>query len=471
MPQNVTLSKFLADGNTQGTVLGTGAGQSPAGLDSAGNPEKVGLYGTTAAVAQRSGAPQAAVTRGQQAGVIATYGSTQSPAAVNTITTSEKLLTVQSGTGGAMLLAAGDLLHVNKPTSQAGLGVGNARVSSANTVGLTFNNPSAGNITPTASEVYTIVALRGLGNLSTTLSPASVAANATVEQQFTVTGLMAGQLVQVSKPTSQAGLDIAGCRVVSNNLLGITFMNVSAAPVVPTAAETYTILMLAGLDATNNEVAYGFNVGVVGAIGAGVVASAGSTALTGLLATDMVTGIADPTAQAAAANAAFPVKGIPTADTLSLFFAGVGTGATPTASEVYGIKTYRINPLAPLLLYSPALAPVSVAANTTAEQTFNVTGLVAGSAVWLNKPSAQGGLGIVGVRVSAANTLAVTYSNTTSVAIVPTAETYVVGNFQVKNPGAGNVAYQTAASWVNSMANLANEVRTSLVGLGAIVGA
>ena len=79
-------------------------------------------------------------------------------------------------------------------------------------------------------------------------------------------------------------------------------------------------------------------------------------------------------------------------------------------------------------LYSAALTPASVAANTTAEQTFTVTGLTnADKVLFVNKPSAQAGLGIVGMRVSAANTLAITYVNATAAAIVPTAETYLIG--------------------------------------------
>jgi hypothetical protein len=69
-----------------------------------------------------------------------------------------------------------------------------------------------------------------------------------------------------------------------------------------------------------------------------------------------------PTVQAAATNAAIPYSAIATADTLTLSFFGVGTGYTPTASEVYGIRTARIAPAAPLLLFTQSLAPVSVAA-------------------------------------------------------------------------------------------------------------
>lgn len=76
---------------------------------------------------------------------------------------------------------------------------------------------------------------------------------------------------------------------------------------------------------------------------------------------------------------------------------------------------------------SVALSPAQVAANTTAEQTFTVPGLKVGDFVDINKPSAQAGLGIAAVRVSAANTLAVSFSNNTASPITPTAaETYLV---------------------------------------------
>jgi hypothetical protein len=185
----------------------------------------------------------------------------------------------------------------------------------------------------------------------------------------------------------------------------------------------------------------------------------------------MIAGIFKPTPQAAATNAAAVYEAIPTANTLTLYFTGIGTGATPTASEVYGIHTKRLNPVAPLLNYSQTLTPVSVAAATTAEQTFTVTGLVAGTPVWVNKPSLTSGLGIAGVRVSAANTLAINYINTTSAAIVPPAETYVIGNFQVPSPGAGNVVYQAASPCLSQLATLGNALRAAGVSLGLIAGA
>lgn len=88
-------------------------------------------------------------------------------------------------------------------------------------------------------------------------------------------------------------------------------------------------------------------------------------------------------------------------------------------------------------MFQVALTPTAVTANTTAEQTFAATGIglsvggfpsiAIGDFVWVNKPTAQAGLGIVGARVSANDTLAITFSNNTGSSITPTAaELYLV---------------------------------------------
>lgn len=77
-------------------------------------------------------------------------------------------------------------------------------------------------------------------------------------------------------------------------------------------------------------------------------------------------------------------------------------------------------------VYSQSLDVASVAANTTVEQTFTVTGLATTDTVFVNKPTATAGLGIVNARVSAANTLAITFVNATAGAIDPAAETYAI---------------------------------------------
>lgn len=93
-------------------------------------------------------------------------------------------------------------------------------------------------------------------------------------------------------------------------------------------------------------------------------------------------------------------------------------------------------------LVQATISPALVAANTTAEQTFTVKGLVVGDFVQVMKPTAQAGLGIVGVRVSAANTLAINFLNATAVGITPTAaEVYVVSIVRRENSGSLPTAF------------------------------
>lgn len=76
-----------------------------------------------------------------------------------------------------------------------------------------------------------------------------------------------------------------------------------------------------------------------------------------------------------------------------------------------------------LWMMMATLSPAQVAANTTAEQTFTVPGVRLSSDVItaISKPTAQAGLGIVGWRVSADDTIGITFSNNTASPITPTA--------------------------------------------------
>jgi hypothetical protein len=96
-------------------------------------------------------------------------------------------------------------------------------------------------------------------------------------------------------------------------------------------------------------------------------------------------------------------------------------------------------------IFNIALSPVSVAANTVAEQTFAATGigLLTTDQVSVSKPTTQAGLGIVNVRVSAIDTLAIAFINATASPIVPTAsEVYTVEVNRVQpnwtKPATGN---------------------------------
>lgn len=76
--------------------------------------------------------------------------------------------------------------------------------------------------------------------------------------------------------------------------------------------------------------------------------------------------------------------------------------------------------------YSKALDPTNVGANTTSEQTFTVKGLSTTDIVFANKPTHQAGLALTGCRVSAKDTIALTFMNTTAAGIDPASETYTI---------------------------------------------
>lgn len=84
-------------------------------------------------------------------------------------------------------------------------------------------------------------------------------------------------------------------------------------------------------------------------------------------------------------------------------------------------------PITALFIIRQVLTPAAVGANTTMEQTFTVPGLQVGDSLDINKASHQVGLAIGNVRVSAANTLAIQYINTTAGSITPTSEQYIIG--------------------------------------------
>lgn len=433
----------LANGSTTGVVVNPAA-------DSAGNPALLAFFGA-APVAQPAGLSS---TGG--IGTLNTYTPTLSPSAVAANTTAEQTFTVNG------LVGTTSLVLVNKPTAQAGLGIAGARVSAANTLAITFSNDTSGSITPTASEVYEVTELASGNSLvfSVPLSPAAVPANTSVEQQFTVPlgDVQVGSVLAINKPTAQAGLGVSTVRVILPNLIAVTFFNNTASPITPTAAESYLFANMVGLGAANGTMIFSINVGTLAAVAANTTAEQ-IVAVTGILANDVVAGVSKPTEQAGIGIVGYRVS---SAGHVAISFVNAtASPVTPTGSEIYLVTINRTTPPVPSTAYAPALTPASVAANTTAEQTFTVAGLVSATPVLVSKPSVQSGLAIVGVRVSATNTLAITYQNNTAAAMVPSAETYGVVNFE-----AGGGAELSVA--VSNKSSVSNALLAALISLGLV---
>lgn len=85
--------------------------------------------------------------------------------------------------------------------------------------------------------------VRGLFLMTATINPASVAANTTAEQTFTVRGLRASDvLIMVQKPTLSAGLGLVNWRISANNTIAITFSNNTGSGI-DAGSEAYKLLV------------------------------------------------------------------------------------------------------------------------------------------------------------------------------------------------------------------------------------
>lgn len=469
----------ISDQDSQGMLLGDSATDLIAfyGGTPAGQPSSVSL---PSGGSQASGFLNSLVS----GGIMVKYQLAPQVNSFNATTTTEQTTTVSSGSAGASSgVQTSSVVFVNKPTVQNGLGIAGYRVSAPGTLSINYINTSTGGaITPT-QEVYDVIEIKsGLLTTTAVLSPAAVPLNSSQEQIFNISGnvCLPGTIGIVNKPTAQTGLGYSGiCRVVGINQVGITFFAVSSGAVTsgvtPTAAETYQFAFLPQLNAYNPTLVY--------TIPAGQAAGAASTnveqtsAVTGILGTDTVSGISKPAVQAstAVANGRVMSSGV-----IGIQYTNITAAQTPTSSETYRTTIQRQSPLNPMMMYSVPFTPAAVAATTAAEQTTAVTGIVASSSIALMKPSVTPGLVITNVRQVASSgtpgTIAITYHNLTTTSITPPAETYTVGNVQLQGPGAGVVTTaglsveQTYYPAQQQSMVMAQALRAALVNLNMIAG-
>jgi hypothetical protein len=154
----------------------------------------------------------------------------------------------------------------------------------------------------------------------------------------------------------------------------------------------------------------------------------------------------------------------------------MGVIAVTSTAETYTATISRQVAKAPFVVGAQLLTPVSVAAGTTAEQTFTLSNpylvafvsgavsLVAGGSAFVSKPSFTAGINVVGARISAINTLAVTFQNNTAAAITPMPEVYTIASVSLLGAGSGNAVVSGLAGNTST----ANQVYNALTALGAI---
>lgn len=449
-----------------------GGGGGPAYMGVSGGA--VGFYQDPfgqGAVVQRSNAQQAVSAQNSPGSVAISLQSvsTITPTAMPAISVSSVPVTAI-----AVQFLTTDAFVLSRPSGQA-IGVVNVRAQStpANVLLVDYANVSQATITPTANDILQIGVLRGVAQ-AVSLTPASVAASTCAEQQFNVTGVAVGMITNVQKPSTTLNIGVAGSRVISNNLLGVTFLNTSTAAITP-PAESYLVTALNGLAAQNNLAVYGVNVGLVSAITSTTTSAFGVTenafTVSGVGAQDVVAG--NPQKPTSQGNVLVAAARITTANVIAISLGTSNvTGVTPTASEIYATTVYKSQPPAIMSVGSVSLAPIAVGPGQATEQAFTVTPLAAFSPVLVNRPSATSGLGIGNVRVSAAGVLAITFLNPTTASITPPTETYLVGQM-VPAPNQGAYVQMSVLPGDNAQNNLANELRNALApvtGVGLIAG-
>ena len=443
--------KQLGDQNSQGQNMG------------ASSTDPIVFYATSGAIPQPTvGGANAFVGAGVfDTGLLTKYQALLATSSVGATTTAE----ITSSCKG---LLATDVIAVNKPAAQAGLGIVGYRVTAADALGVAYSNISSGAITPTSTDTYDIIGVSA--NLTTTaaLTPAAVAASVSGnEQVFSVPGATMGSFPIVNKPTVQTGIGVSNVRVVAPGQVAITYVNnvPNATTSVTPTAETYSFAFLPTLAPASQALLYKVAVATT-APGASTLADQTST-ITGLLATDAIAGVSKPSYQANIGIVGYRVSA---ANQIGITYWNASSAVTTTL-EAYSISVIRQIAKAPFVVTTASLTPASVAATTTAEQTFTVNSLNVSTSVLVSKPSFTPGIHVVGCRVSAASTLAITYQNNNTTAVVPPAETYTIAAIPLQGPGAVATTGATTNSisvGVLAMSSAVKDLRTALANLGLI---
>jgi hypothetical protein len=456
--------KNLTDFNPDGWDIG----QSPT--------DKIAFYGAPP-ISQRPGGAQSPLL-GMPGNQFVTYQFSLSPSAVGANTTVESTFTGLTG-----ILTTDFIVAVNKPSTQAGLGLVGWRNSAttAGTIYMNFANSTGSTITPTASETYNVVVMRGGPVVSQSITPAAVPAGTTVEQVFILQGSGAAGTAIVNAAGQVVGVNITAGGSGYFIPPSVTFAGGGPQP-------SYVLSgAFGGLDqpAATAAMPYGS-----GATGIAVVNSSG--VVTGVKITNPGSGyLAAPAVSFAGGNwfepGQFAVGSKPSSQTglgiggwrvpatgqIGITYTNyTGSAITPTAGETYQfLALNEMPPMSEFVEYGATITTpgTSITSSSTAEQAIPLTGITAGSdwVAGISKPSVQTGLFVGGARVSVttSNSIYVCFGNVTGSAITPTgSEVYVVTVGKVNPPMPAMVYPQYISSFTSVAANTSAEQNVTLQG-------
>ena len=442
-----------------------------------------------------------------------TISATITPTGIPSLSQNEQIFTIQGSgaTGTAMINGAGQVIGINITAGGSGYyvppeiliaggpplgGVTGAQTSTT----LFGNNPSyplnfaatgAGNQTgllggdyPAATAQYPYGS--GAQALAVIYGGAVVGAVITsygsgyqIAPSISFAGgntFAPGMIAHVNKPSATTGMGIGNVRVVGPYQVGITFINDTITPITPTG-ETYKFLCINELPAISNVMQYvwasGTPIMALTGVATGATVEA-PVSMPGILANDLIMGISKPSITT---NIAVGTVRVSAASVLQVTLIGPSCATIP-AGEYWNLSLWRQQPVAPSLTLYPYLAApaTAITASGIFEISQTITGVPVNSNVFLNKTTFTSGISIVNARVSAANTVQVSYRNINSTAVcLPSYEFY---NVEVFDQPAGAVGNGLAQSWhiqsvmpsFKQLFDLGNEQEDSLCLLGVDKG-
>ena len=421
---------------------------------------------------------------------------TQSLAPANVIAngTSEQIFTVggSNAAATATINAAGQVVDIRMVTG------GNGYVVAPSVVITPVANATYGGVqanqapiltgtmqplpVPTGGQGATAVAVCANGGIASVIitDPGSGYTVAPTVSFVQSSYIAPGMFLSVTKPTSQAGLGIGNVRIPAKNQIAIQFFNNTAANILPTANENYTMIALNELPAISPFFTFQCNYTGFAATGVNAAGNLTALAVPGVLASDIQLGCGPVTVNVAA-NSAAMVNGNCTANVINAAFYG-GVATFSPAAGVYNFHILRQQPAAPIQIFTQLITPAAVPALSGAEQIFTLTANNVLStttnlnAILCNKPSHTPYISICGCRANGSTTVGINFQNcNTTTAITPPAEVYTFAYFPT--PAAtisANMLHactiQSCGITFNQLIDLANELQQASQLLGTIKG-